>query len=1390
MPPLVIKIIGTIKRRWKLCLAGGLILSVFAGGVRLAQGPVRIDGLKNIIITRLERTVPGSDASLKHLDLVWFHDTNALGLRFEGLVLKDEKQRTIAASDQLEAALALDSLLLLHLAPAHISAEGFEIVLSVSPEGRYELGYDASGDPEAFAIDEIFRDLTGDEKLGRPVSFTRAFSLKDGSIRLSQVGTDLNWRAEVARIDFSKKRDDVRAEIGLAVDTGGHWSYLSARAVSKTELKTAQLDVDIKDLVPSDIFPSVGVTRPLSRLEATVNGTGHLSYSTAKGIEKASLNISAGQGNYDFGTNRQPFEAIEARADYLPEKKAINFSTFRLQTHHLDTDLKGTVLLEPEDKATDAPYRIAFDFHGPRISGHLAEDFPAQTLRDVHFIGAYIPERQRLEIKSGRGLLNKAPLHTAGFVYTDDKGQVGAELKARVSGQFAKEQVFAFWPETLTSVLRADLIRRIEGGVYSNARFTLKAPPGSLRSNGLKDEHLDLTFDYADMALLVHDDLPKAQGVRGQGHLRGNSFDLSIAGGELGGLPVKDGRVSVESFDKADKGRTHIWLTSGGDMVRAVEIVDPLTGGQLARQGLTRDRLSGETDFRVDIGFVSFASPLNYDVMDISFQADIRNGALKQAALGWDLTNGELRLRGDLRDDVIEVRGPADVGPYRGEIGFRTGFESPKSFIDFTGSFNARQFGGSPTRRVALKGNLELANNIGTGTITSDIFNGRVDWSGTDARPNRVTLNGATLSAGMKGQGLPIFARFKPEIPTEIYLMRSGDVWSGQLQAEGFTGELAYVEGRNPRLVYNALITPDRARLLGIGALPIFNKPRRLSVNIGLDADSREALIRLDTINAVLGWSDMDMDDEPTRTLKAKLTPHDLHLLGLPEDGFTPLADLEVDALWEQDRRGIKGRARLGNAQDVFFDLPDMDEMVLTNRPQPWATISADIDGAFLKQIGYRGHMLEVNGRVAQQLSLYQTENTTEGAISTGEVSAAVLNLDARNAELKLGGADWVKPVGEAASLNFSFDEGGPEGGVNMTRIQGTGDRFAVEGRAALGADGDLDFADFSTLYLKDVMQGSVQVYQVGEPQTRIISVKGALMDMRPWQKPAKTKAVASARGAAKPLTVPEPVPVVPQMPTRVILSLDRLKLAGDGTFRDVRFEGEWDGLNSLRGEGKALTDNNNQISLTLRPEADLSRFTFMADDVGDLFYTATGDRRLRSGTLMMNGVYRNGQVDATLKGEDIRVSQIPLLGQLLSLASLQGLSDTLTGEGMSFSDYEFPVRYRDNFLFIRDGWAKGEALRINIRGGMDTKANVVDYNGTLIPAYGVNAAFSQVPLVGELLTSSRGEGVLGIKYRLRGHADAPQAEIDPFSLVLPGFFRRLLDKDQPDLLAPVEDGK
>ncbi|MFT3997841.1 MAG: DUF3971 domain-containing protein, partial [Asticcacaulis sp.] len=617
-------LITTLRQHWRLSLAALFLLGVTAFGVCLSQGPVRVDGLRFLIVERLERTIPGSKASLGHLDLVWFHDANALGLRFEDLMLKDRQSRPIASAAHLEAALAIDSLLGLHLAPARLTADDFFVALSASPGGRYELGYDAHGNPEAFAIEPLFHDLTGREKLGRPISFTRQFGLRNGTIVFRQVGADLKWQAKVSRIDFSKRKDRLSTHLGLDVTTKGHTARLVLDGEAQTGLKTAKLSAEIKDLVPSQIFPSVGSTLALSRFRAAVSGRGQLSYSAQKGLESAFVDISAGQGRYDFGRSGPDFDALSIKADYLPQKRTVRFSSFKLKSFFLDTDLAGSVYITPEEAKTDRKMAVHFDFTGPRVSGKLADDFPTQTLTNVHFRGAFTPDLHQLDIVSGKALLVDAPLTTKGRLYTDDKGQLGADLTARIDGDFRKEVVFAFWPENLTPITRADLIRRIQGGVYSDADFVLKTPPGHFRDGQLRNEDLKLTFRFRDMGLVVDHRMQNATGLYGTGLLEGARFNLTLNGGRLVDVPLTGGSVSVPQFHarRDPNSKTHIWMTAKSGAAELIEAIDPLTGHSLSKEGLTRDRLSGDAEARLDIRFPTFKD-LSLKTLDLTFSGQI-----------------------------------------------------------------------------------------------------------------------------------------------------------------------------------------------------------------------------------------------------------------------------------------------------------------------------------------------------------------------------------------------------------------------------------------------------------------------------------------------------------------------------------------------------------------------------------------------------------------------------------------------------------------------------------------------------------------------------------------------------------------------------------------------
>ena len=56
----------------------------------------------------------------------------------------------------------------------------------------------------------------------------------------------------------------------------------------------------------------------------------------------------------------------------------------------------------------------------------------------------------------------------------------------------------------------------------------------------------------------------------------------------------------------------------------------------------------------------------------------------------------------------------------------------------------------------------------------------------------------------------------------------------------------------------------------------------------------------------------------------------------------------------------------------------------------------------------------------------------------------------------------------------------------------------------------------------------------------------------------------------------------------------------------------------------------------------------------------------------------------------------------------------------------------------------------------------------------------SDIPLLGNLLTSKPGEGIIGLTYAVRGDLDQPEISVNPLSLMTPGILRRIFEFGVP----------
>ncbi len=143
----------------------------------------------------------------------------------------------------------------------------------------------------------------------------------------------------------------------------------------------------------------------------------------------------------------------------------------------------------------------------------------------------------------------------------------------------------------------------------------------------------------------------------------------------------------------------------------------------------------------------------------------------------------------------------------------------------------------------------------------------------------------------------------------------------------------------------------------------------------------------------------------------------------------------------------------------------------------------------------------------------------------------------------------------------------------------------------------------------------------------------------------------------------------------------------------------------------------------------------------------------------------------------DFKVSKVPAFAQLLSLASLQGISDTLSGEGIRFDSFEMKSNSSGNVLNIEDALAIGPAVSILLNGYVD-KGKIVSLKGTLVPATKLNSIIASIPVVGNILVGKKaGEGVVGVSFKMKGPPKDIKTSVNPIKTLTPRFIVRAIDK-------------
>ena len=144
---------------------------------------------------------------------------------------------------------------------------------------------------------------------------------------------------------------------------------------------------------------------------------------------------------------------------------------------------------------------------------------------------------------------------------------------------------------------------------------------------------------------------------------------------------------------------------------------------------------------------------------------------------------------------------------------------------------------------------------------------------------------------------------------------------------------------------------------------------------------------------------------------------------------------------------------------------------------------------------------------------------------------------------------------------------------------------------------------------------------------------------------------------------------------------------------------------------------------------------------------------------------------------DNFKVQEVPALAKLLTLASLQGIADLLTGEGIRFTDFEMKFSNKDELMIIEELYAIGPAISLLMEGYIEGD-DLISLRGTLVPATTINRTISSIPVLGDILVGKKvGEGVFGVSFKIKGPPKKLKTTVNPVKTLTPRFITRTLEK-------------
>ena len=446
-------------------------------------------------------------------------------------------------------------------------------------------------------------------------------------------------------------------------------------------------------------------------------------------------------------------------------------------------------------------------------------------------------------------------------------------------------------------------------------------------------------------------------------------------------------------------------------------------------------------------------------------------------------------------------------------------------------------------------------------------------------------------------------------------------------------------------------------------------------------------------------------------------------------------------------RYEIKGDVKFANTPATI------EYKKVLNDPDAELRLAAVVDDAARQRIGLDvGPMLI--GAVPVKLS---------GRIGSGDRESRFnVEADLTTAKLENLLPGWVKPAGKPARAMFLMTK--DKNAIRFDDLLVDGPGVLAKGTAELDAKGELVAANFPVFATSDGDKASVKASRGADGALKV-EMRGDVYDGRNFIKTAMAGPNDPKTKARYPdLDLDIKIGVVAGHFGETVRGLDFRMARRGGRVRTFNLSAKIGRDTPLIGDIRTRVANGKPVLYIETNDAGaLFRFT-------DIYSRMVGGK-------MWVGMDPPSQ-DASPQDGLINVSNFAIRGEaaLDRVVAGQQNNGPRSASSVDFSQARADFTRIPGRMSIRDGVVRGPTIGATIEGNIDYLRDDVNVRGTLVPLYGLNNMFGQIPIVGLFLGGGSNEGIFGITYEVTGSTANPRPQVNPISAIAPGLLRKFFE--------------